>query len=53
VDRFQEAFQEMGRWYAEGKIKYKVDVVEGLEQAPRAVNKLFDGSNTGKLILKV
>jgi NADPH-dependent curcumin reductase CurA len=53
VDRFQEAFQEMGRWYAEGKIKYKVDVVEGLNQAPRAVNKLFDGSNTGKLILKV
>ncbi|MEW6210491.1 MAG: NADP-dependent oxidoreductase [Acidobacteriota bacterium] len=53
VDRFQEAFQEMGRWYAEGKIKYRVDVVEGLSQAPRAVNKLFDGSNQGKLILKV
>lgn len=53
VDRFQEAFQEMGRWYSEGKIKYRVDVVEGLNQAPRAVNKLFDGSNTGKLILKV
>ena len=53
VDRFQEAFQEMGRWYSEGKLKYRVDVVEGLDQAPRAVNKLFDGSNTGKLILKV
>jgi NADPH-dependent curcumin reductase CurA len=53
MDRFQEAFQEMGRWYSEGKIKYRVDVVEGLDQAPRAVNKLFDGSNAGKLILKV
>ncbi len=53
VDRFQEAFQEMGRWYSEGKIKYRIDVVEGLDQAPRALNKLFDGSNTGKLVLKV
>jgi NADPH-dependent curcumin reductase CurA len=28
-------------------------VVEGLEQAPRAINKLFDGTNMGKLIVKV
>lgn len=53
MDRAQEAFAQLGQWYAEGKIKYRVDVVEGLDQAPRAVNKLFEGSNQGKLILKV
>jgi len=53
VNRTQEAMTELGRWLGEGKIKYKVDVVEGLENAPKAINKLFDGSNQGKLIVKV
>jgi NADPH-dependent curcumin reductase CurA len=51
--RAAEAMSKLGGWYAEGKIKYRVDVVEGLEQTPRAVNKLFDGSNQGKLVVKV
>ena len=38
---------------AEGKIQYKVDIVEGIENAPSAVNKLFTGENTGKLVIKV
>jgi len=51
--RFAEATVEMAGWIAAGKLKYRVEVVEGLEQAPRAVQKLFDGSNQGKLIVKV
>jgi NADPH-dependent curcumin reductase CurA len=51
--RAAEAMSKLGGWYVEGKIKYRVDVVEGLEQTPRAVNKLFDGSNQGKLVVKV
>ena len=53
MSRAAEAMTALGRWFMEGKIKYRVDVVEGLEQAPRAVNKLFDGSNQGKLVVKV
>jgi len=52
-DRSQEALADLMKWYVEGKLRYRVDVVEGLEQAPRAVNKLFDGTNKGKLIVKV
>jgi hypothetical protein len=52
-DRFMEAFEALGRWLAEGKLHYRVDVIDGLENAPRALNKLFDGSNKGKLIVKV
>jgi NADPH-dependent curcumin reductase CurA len=44
---------ELMAWYAEGKLKYRVDVVQGLENAPQALGKLFDGSNTGKLIVQV
>ena len=48
-----EAMQALGKWYMEGRLKYRVDVVEGLEHAPDALNRLFDGANTGKLLVKV
>ncbi|MGE0132182.1 MAG: NADP-dependent oxidoreductase [Blastocatellales bacterium] len=53
MPRASEAIPELIKWYMEGKLKYRVDVVEGLKEAPRALNKLFDGSNQGKLIIKV
>jgi NADPH-dependent curcumin reductase CurA len=53
MDRAKEAFAELGKWLAEGKIKYRVEIIEGLEQAPEALNKLFDGSHSGKLIVKI
>jgi NADPH-dependent curcumin reductase CurA len=53
ADRFGEAFQDLAKWSSEGKIQYRVEVVDGLEQAPIAVNKLFDGSHQGKLMIKV
>jgi len=53
LDRAEEAMTALGQWFREGKIKYRVDVVDGLEHTPRALNKLFDGSNKGKLIVKV
>src|SRR5512136_245350 len=53
MPRAQEAMRELGQWYAAGKLRYRVDVVEGLEQAPRALNRLFDGSHQGKLVVKV
>mgnify|MGYP001202708880 CR=1 FL=1 len=52
-ERFMEAYEALGRWLVEGKIQYRVDVIDGLENAPRGINKLFDGTNKGKLIVKV
>lgn len=53
ANRAEEAFTALVGWLMQGKIQYRVDVVEGLENAPRALGKLFDGSNAGKLIVKV
>jgi NADPH-dependent curcumin reductase len=53
LDRFPEAQAEMARWVAEGKVKFAVHVVEGLEQAPAALNLLFAGGNRGKVIVQV
>ena len=51
--RFREAFGPLARWMAEGRLRYRTDIVDGLEQAPTAVNRLFDGSNIGKLVVRV
>lgn len=53
VDRYPEAFAALGAWMAEERLKYRVDLVDGLERAPEAVNRLFDGTNAGKLIVRV
>jgi hypothetical protein len=53
IDRYDEAYRQLSKWFSEGKIQYRVDVVDGLIEAPSAVNRLFDGSNQGKLIVKV
>lgn len=53
MPRAEEAFTQLIGWLMAGKLKYKVDVVQGLENAPLALGKLFVGSNTGKLIVQV
>jgi len=40
-------------WVLAGKVKHKVHVVDGLENAPDALNLLFTGGNTGKVIVAV
>jgi NADPH-dependent curcumin reductase CurA len=53
LNRAPEAVADLSRWFMEGKIKYRVDLVEGLENAASAVNRLFSGANVGKLVLKI
>jgi NADPH-dependent curcumin reductase CurA len=48
------AFQrDMSQWIREGKVKYREDVVEGLEAAPQAFIGLLKGKNFGKLLVRV
>jgi hypothetical protein len=51
--RFGEFQQAMGDWVRAGRIKYREDVVEGLENAPAAFIGLLQGENFGKLIVRV
>lgn len=51
--RAQECMNDLGQWLMQGKLKYRIDEVDGLDKAPQALNKLFTGENTGKLVVKV
>ena len=53
LDRFPEAQMEMAGWVMEGKIHHREHVVEGLERAGEALNLLFSGGNTGKVVVHV
>lgn len=51
--RYGEAAQQMGMWMAQGKLKSKEDVYEGIENFPETYGRLFSGDKMGKLVLKV
>jgi len=53
TDRAPAFYQEVGPLVREGRIKYREDIVRGLENAPAALNGLFEGRNFGKLIVQV
>jgi|TARA_B110000046_G_scaffold176538_1_gene202325 NADPH-dependent curcumin reductase CurA len=53
MDRYPEAITAITQWMAEGKIKVQQDVVDGLENAVETVKKLYTGTNTGKLMVRV
>jgi NADPH-dependent curcumin reductase len=53
TNRAADFQREGAAWVQAGQIKYKEDIVDGLENAPAAFLKLFDGSNFGKLLVRV
>ena len=53
IDRFPEGMQAMGQWLLAGRIRFETDIVEGLENAPASLERLFTGKNLGKLVVKV
>jgi NADPH-dependent curcumin reductase CurA len=49
----REAVQVLGGWIRDGRLKAEEAVADGLENAPEVLNRLFDGSHRGKLVLRV
>jgi NADPH-dependent curcumin reductase CurA len=53
LDRLPEFQAAMATWIAQGRITWTETLVTGLERAPRAFIDLFEGRNTGKMIVQV
>ncbi|MDE2722083.1 MAG: NADP-dependent oxidoreductase, partial [Gemmatimonadota bacterium] len=53
ADQREEAFSTLGGWIREDKLRYKEDIVDGLENAPAALIGLLKGENFGKLIIRM
>ena len=52
-DRFGEFHTQARAWVADGRLRYRETVVEGIENAPRAFLGLLRGENVGKMLVKV
>jgi NADPH-dependent curcumin reductase CurA len=53
TDRVPAFIKDCTAWIREGRLKYREDIVDGLDQAPEAFLRLFDGKNFGKLLVRV
>lgn len=53
VERFSEGIAQMAQWMKEGKLKCRETVVEGFENAPRALIGVLSGENIGKMLVKI
>ncbi|RST52580.1 NADP-dependent oxidoreductase [Variovorax sp. MHTC-1] len=53
ADRYHEAVAEMAAYLKDGRMKSREDVVEGIDNFPEALTRLFTGQNFGKLVLQV
>lgn len=51
--RFPAAFGDISRWMAEGRLICREDIVDGLENAPSALQGLFEGRNIGKRLVRL
>ena len=53
AQHYGPAMRQMGEWIASGKLKYREDIVVGIDKAPRAFIGLLRGENFGKLLVKM
>ena len=51
--RYPEILPILQGWVAEGKLRYRTEVFEGLEAGVDAMNAMFTGQNTGKIVIKL
>ncbi len=53
ADQEPAFLHDMGAWVSEGRVRYREQVVEGLERAPEALAGLLRGEHFGKLLVRV
>jgi NADPH-dependent curcumin reductase CurA len=50
---YADFLREVGAAIADGRIRYREDIVDGLEKAPEALIGMLDGRNFGKVVVRV
>jgi len=53
LPRAGEAIAQLATWVMGGELTFRVDVMEGLDSAPTALEKLFTGANAGKMLVRL
>ena len=51
--RYEEAIADLVGWIGGGRLRYREDMLEGIEAAPGAIQTLYSGANSGKLVIRL
>ena len=51
--RYEEAIARLAAWVRDGKLRYREDILDGLEHAPGAIAGLYRGENLGKRLIRL
>ena len=53
VQHYDSARAELAQWYADGKLEFREDIADGIEQAPAAFLRMMKGENFGKQLVRL
>jgi len=53
VDRYPEGLSALTEWVKAGLVRYREDILEGIEQAPDSIAGLYRGENLGKRLIRI
>jgi NADPH-dependent curcumin reductase CurA len=53
AEKYPEAIKQLSEWLAEGKLSYTETIVEGFDTIPQTFLDLFEGKNSGKMLVKI
>ena len=53
AERYAEARDKLARWVKDGTIRYREDILDGIENAPGAIAGLYRGDNVGKRLIRI
>jgi hypothetical protein len=53
AQRFPEALRELEGWVRAGQIRYREDILDGIEHAPGSIAGLYRGENLGKRLIRI
>jgi NADPH-dependent curcumin reductase CurA len=50
---YEIARRDLTQWLREGRLRYREDILEGIEQAPGSIAGLYRGENLGKRLIRI
>jgi len=51
--RYEEAIVRLSEWVREGRLRYREDILDGIERCPAAIAGLYRGENLGKRLIRL
>ena len=53
IDRYAQVIQQLEAWVLDGSIRYQIDILDGLDNLPEAMSRVFHGRNRGAQLLRL